>query len=90
MASLTEIWFSLAETGSFDIDLYHRSGDTTGELEKQSWTSIGTIDCNDPSYAVAYVEQNAKLHQIKWGTDVAEEKFNVNEIAFKYVPEGVY
>jgi hypothetical protein len=87
---LLEVWFSLAETGSFLIDLYHRSGDTTGELENQAWTSIGTINCDNPDYAVAYVNQNAKLHQIKWGTDAANEKFNVNEIVFKYVPEGQY
>ena len=87
---LSEIWFDIATVGDFSIDVSLRSGDTTGELEAASWTSAGSVSCNGIANPVLYVNQNARLHQIKWGTDLKDEKFIVNGITLKYKPEGVY
>jgi len=87
---LSEIWFDIATVGDFSIDVSLRSGDTTGELEAASWTSAGSVSCNGIANPVLYVNQNARLHQIKWGTDKKDEKFIVNGITLKYKPEGTY
>ena len=81
-----EIWFGINAIGAYSIDVYYRSGDTLGELDLQSWTSIGSVSCNSPSDPVIYPQGlNAKrLHQIKWGTDLKDEKFEVNYIILKY------
>ncbi|MFX0194551.1 MAG: hypothetical protein ACFFCW_00390 [Candidatus Hodarchaeota archaeon] len=91
--SINEIWFDIPTTGSFSIDVSYRSGDTTGELEAASWTSIGSVSCNSSDNPVLYLPNtisSARLHQIKWGTDLKDEKFIVNGITFKYVSEGIY
>jgi len=89
---INEIWFSINETGSYSIDVYYRSGETVGELIGQGWTSIGSISCNSPSDPVLYPENLSakRLHQIKWGTNLNNEKFEVNSIVFKYVVEERY
>jgi len=86
MDLLQEIWMDFDRVGTFSIDLYHRSGDTVGELLAQSWTSIGSISCNSPSEPVLPVDKNARLHQIKWGTDLKNERFQVSNIHFRYIP----
>lgn len=83
---LSEIWFDIGNTGDYSIDVYHRSGNTTGELLAQTWTSIGSVSNNSPYAAVLNSSQNARLHQIKWGTDAADEKFQINGITFMYEP----
>ena len=87
--TLQEIWFDIAESGSFSIDVYYRGGDTVGEVEDLSWTSLGSISCDDNSKPVLYVNQTARLHQIKWGTNAADEKFSISRITFKYMTQGV-
>lgn len=88
--TLSEIWFSIGKAGSFSIDVYHRSGETLGELEDESWTSVGSISCNNPATPKINVNQTARLHQIKWGTDLGDEKFEVNKIVFKFIPQSNY
>jgi len=85
---IQEIWFSIGVIGSYSIDIYYRNGDTVGELIGESWTSIGSISCDSPAEPVIYPDLNAKrLHQIKWGTNLNDEKFEVNGITFKYEVE---
>lgn len=89
---INEIWFSIGVVGNYSIDVYYRSGETTGELVGQGWTSIGSISCNSPSDPVLYPQglSAKRLHQIKWGTNLNNEKFEVNAITFKYVTEDRY
>jgi hypothetical protein len=88
MDLLQEIWVDFDRVGAFSIDLNHRSGDTVGELLAQSWTSLGSISCDSPSEPKLSVDQNARLHQIKWGTDLKNERFQVSRIRFHYIPGG--
>lgn len=81
---LKEIWFGIAKSGNFSIDVYHRSGDTMGELIGESWTPLNSISCNDNNRPVVHCDKNARYHQIKWGTDLKDEKFRVTDIVFKY------
>ena len=85
---LKEIWFDIGFTGAFSIDVYHRSGDTVGEIIVASWDSIGSVSCNDNERPVLHVDKSARLHQIKWGTDLASEKFEVSLIDFKYTTDS--
>ena len=89
-ALLLEIWFSLASVGNYNIYVQHRSGDTVGECESAGWEALPEISCNSPDNAVTYTDKNNRYHQLKWGTDSADEAFSVNEIIFKYVPQGQY
>ena len=81
---LTEVWFSITKKHKSTIDVYHRCGDTAGEVKAQDWTSVGSISCDSPDRPVVHVEKNARLHQIKWGTNAVTETFRVNRITFKY------
>ena len=89
-ALLLEIWFSIVSGGDFKINLWHRSGDTVYETINGGWTELSGIDCNNPNNAVAYLSETNRFHQIKWGTGKQNERFGVNEIVFKYVPQGQY
>jgi hypothetical protein len=81
---LSEIWFDITESVDCEIDIYHRSGNTVGEIEADTWSSMGSLSCNSPSRPVCFVNENARYHQLKWGTDAMEEKFQINGITFKY------
>jgi hypothetical protein len=87
---LLEIWFNLAETGSYSLYCYYRGGDTVGECKAAAWTTLPEISCDSPSNAVTRLAETNRFHQIKWGTDVADEPFIVSEIEFKYVTQGRY
>jgi hypothetical protein len=87
---LLEIWMGINYRGNYNIDVYHRGGDTEAEVANTSWTSKGTISCNDPTDAVLYLAESARLHQIKWETDAADERFAVNHIEFVYQPQSRY
>ncbi len=87
---LSEIWFGIGYSGNFSIDVYHRAGNTVGELVLEDWDSIGSISCNSPDPPVIYTSKNNRYHQIKWGTNLADEKFEVNWIDFKYELQGGY
>lgn len=89
---LAEIWFDIAYSGDFSIDVYYRGGDTLGEVITTSWSSIGSVSCNNNERPVLHcpsdVNTSNRLHQIKWGTDLANEPFQVNGITFVYNPSG--
>lgn len=87
---LKEIWFNLNAVGAFNIHVYHRSGDTCGEVEDANWTTLDTIDCDSPTNAYINVNKTGRLHQIKWRTNSKDEKFQVNSIIFKYLPERIH
>jgi len=83
---INEIWFGINVIGSYSLDAYYRSGETLGELIAQSWTSIGSLSCDSPADPVIYPDglTAKRLHQLKWGTDLKDEKFEINHITFKY------
>jgi hypothetical protein len=85
---LKEIWFDLAYSGDYSIDVYHRGGNTTGEVKNASWTALPSLSHNSPAKPVIYTAQSARLHQIKWGTAVRNARFEVNGITFKYEPQS--
>lgn len=89
---LEEIWFSLADVGDYSLYVYYRGGDTEGALKAANWTATDEVDCNSPNEAVCRLnnvtKQAYRYHQIKWGTDGADEPFVVNQIEFRYVPES--
>ena len=84
-----EIWVDMGQTGTHSIDFYHRGGNTVGETISQTWDSVGSITCDSPSRARMPIFKNSKYHQIKWGTDLANEPFEINSIQLKYVPETI-
>ncbi|GAG09658.1 unnamed protein product, partial [marine sediment metagenome] len=87
---LLEIWFNFVETGNYSLYVSHRSGDTVGECKGAAWVALPEVSCDDPANAVTRLAENNRFHQIKWGTDGANEAFVVNRIEFKYAPQGRY
>ena len=87
---LLEIWFGLVETGDYSIYVHHRSGNTVGECTGNTWTVMDEVSCDDPANAVCRLSKLGRYHQIKWGTDAADEPFVTNQIEFKYVRQGRY
>ena len=85
---LSEIWFDIGYSGNFSIDVSWRGGDTAGEVEGESWTSLVSVSCDDNARPVLNVNQNQRYHQIKWGTDLKNEKFEINGITFIYDPSS--
>jgi len=86
---LNEIWFDICSSGVFSIDVYHRSGDTVGELNTKGWDSVGSISCNSIARPVVTgFSKPARLHQIKWGTNLLSEPFQVNGITFKFTMDS--
>ncbi len=88
--TIKKIWFDMGNVSStFTIDVYHRSGNTCGELLAQSFGSaIGTVSLDSPYVPVLdpYPQKTARLHQIKWGTPAVNEKFQVSGITFEFNP----
>jgi hypothetical protein len=80
----------LAAVGNYSLDVYYRGADTVGGCEGAAWLQLDAVSCNTPSNAVCYTAQNNRYHQLKWGTDAANEAFSVNAIEFKFVPQGNY
>ena len=87
---LQEIWMDLKGVGNFDIDVYHRSGSTVGEIEAESWTLLGSISANSPEYPRLLCDKSDFLHQIKWRTNLNAEKFEVPAIHLYFTREGQY
>ncbi|GAH08882.1 unnamed protein product, partial [marine sediment metagenome] len=75
MHRLLEIWPGIAYKKAANLDFYWRGGDTVAEVENESWTSLGLVSMNSPSTPVLYTDQTARLHQVKWGTDLKDELF---------------
>ena len=87
---LQEVWFDIAYSGAFSIDVYYRGGDTLGETVVATWSTLGSLSCNSIERAVIdcpnNVDTNNRLHQIKWGTDKVDEPFQITGITFVYQP----
>lgn len=90
MTRLLEIWFGIAEKQAHSLDIYWRGADTVGELEQEAWTQLDSLSMDSPNDPVIYPDQTARLHQIKWGTNLKSEEFSVNEIKFGFITEGPY
>jgi len=91
---VSEIWFNLAEIGNYSLYVYYRNGNTPGECKNNAWVALNEISVNSPEDAVTYVTdammKSKRFHQIKWGTDGANEPFVINRIDFKYEVEAQY
>ena len=89
---LLEIWFSIVSGGDYSIYVHYRAGDTEKELRGTAWTILEEVSLNDPKNAVCRlngaIQRSARIHQIKWGTDAANEIFSVNKIEFVYQSES--
>jgi hypothetical protein len=87
---LLEIWFDIVNTGSYSLYVSYRGGNTVAEVKNSSWTELGEVSFNDPANAITRLAQVNRLHQIKYGTDGANEPFVINGIEFRYSPQGRY
>ena len=87
---LLELWFGIEQGGNFSIDVYWRGGDTLTECKNASWVSLGSVSLNNPADAVLYCDKTERFHQIKWGTDAANEFYSVHEITLNYQMQGKY
>lgn len=88
---LQEIWFELAKVGNYSITVWHRGGDTVGEVEGKAWESLGTISCDSPTNpCLRNFSRTHRLHQLKWGTSAANEAYCVSAIVLRYLKEGTY
>ena len=86
---LLEIWADIGVSGNFNLNFFHRGGDTVGEVLSAAWTSLGSISCNSTDIpAIRNFAKSERLHQIKWGTQNANEKFEVRSITFKFEPQS--
>jgi hypothetical protein len=81
---LKEIWFGMNDVGSFSIDVSHRSGSTVGEVEAASWTSLGSVSADSPDKPKLDCDKEDYLHQLKWQTDLDNEKFGITDIRLIY------
>ncbi len=87
---LKEIWFSFVGTGDFSIQIWHRMGNTVGEVTSSAWTALDSFSYTSPDKPVIYLSKSARLHQIKWGTSAANQNASINKITFKYESQEEY
>lgn len=87
---ILEVWASIAEKQTHSLDFSWRGGDTVGEVEQAAWASIGSISMNSPDDAVTYTDRTERKHQIKWGTNLKNEPYSVNELRIGYEIAGKY
>jgi len=87
---LLEIWFDIVNTGSYSLYVSYRGGDTVAEVKNESWTALGEVSFNSPDNAITRLAKVNRYHQIKYGTDGANEPFVVSGIEFRYVTQGRY
>lgn len=90
MLRVLEIWISFSNRQNINIDFYWRGGNSIGEVTNELWTSLGLINMNDPANAVLYIDQTARFHQFKWGTDAKDEYFSIENIKIGYESQGPY
>lgn len=81
---LKEIWFSVSYTGAWNIAVYHRSGNTVGEVLAATWTSLGTVSCNSVYDPVAYCNKSARFHQIYYRNITDDQRVQIEKITFRY------
>jgi hypothetical protein len=90
---IKELWFNLCETGDYSLYVYYRGGDTEGECKNAVWTAVDEVSCDSPKDAICYlngVETANRFHQIKWGTDGADEPFVISSIEIRYTTQSRY
>ena len=87
---LLEIWFGITATGDYSVNVWYRGGNTGREAATAAWESLGSFSCDNPANAVIYCHKLNRYHQIKYGTTAAGEPFGINEIEFKFAPQGRY
>lgn len=89
---LKEVWFGITEAGAYSIDIYYRQGETVAEVLNEAWVSAGSISTDDPSLPKINIHapKMSRYYQIKWGTDLKNEKFEVNKITFRYEAGSEY
>jgi len=87
---ILEIWLSINNrfAASTYIHVYHRGGDTVGELENQSWTELGTVDMKDSAKPVVYCDVCERLNQFKIETNAKDEYFSITEMRIGYIAQG--
>jgi hypothetical protein len=58
------------------IYVWHRGGDTVGEVENAGWTLLGGVSMNSPSRAKleAHMDNSYRYHQITMGDSLAVMK----------------
>jgi len=81
---IKEIWFSFVESGNYSVYCYYRGGDTVGECNSADWEALPEVSANNSDNPVIRTAKNNRYHQIKWGTDGANEPFVVNKITFEF------
>lgn len=82
---LIEIRMECSETGNYSVDVYHRGGDNKQACMDASWTLLGSISLAATSDMVLYTDQTYRFHQLKWGTDLKDEGFQISKIKLKGV-----
>jgi len=87
---LLEIWFDIVNTGSYSMYVSYRGGNTLAEVKNSSWIQLGEVSFNDPANAITRLAEVNRFHQIKYGTDGANEPFVINGVEFRYSPQGRY
>ena len=89
---LLEIWFSIVSGGDYDLYVYYRSGNSNNEISAANWITVEEVSLDNPRNAVcrleSVVQKSARFHQIKWGTDAANEMFSINQIEYVYQSES--
>jgi len=88
--TIKEIWWGISDGGNYSIDVSYRIGDTVEELEGESWTSLGSQTLYSPAEPKMNVNLHGRYFQFKWGTNLKDEKFEVNWIDFRYHAEDDY
>jgi hypothetical protein len=86
---LSEIRFGIVQGGDYSLDVSWRGGDTVKEVKAASWTALPSLSLNSPGTPAIFPGQTARLHQIKWGTNLKDERFEVNHIDLMWTPAGI-
>lgn len=85
---LLEIWIQSANYSATPVTIRWRGGDSVEEIEKKSFTIIGTVSFADNLRPVLYTSQIARMHQIMWQINDANMDFSINNFNFGYVGQS--
>ena len=88
--NVQEIWFGVTSGGDYSIDMHYRIGDTVKELSEATWSTLASISLNNPTEPKLNINLHGRYFQFKWGTNLKDEKFEVNWIDFRYHTEDDY
>ena len=81
-----ELWFNIYSGGAYDLYVQWRGGNTVKELIAESWKVIGNMNLEKPEPPALFIDEDARYHQIRYGTDAADEPFSISwlEIVYDY------